>query len=101
MNELVSNGLDNAEGLNRSAPLVLVEENREMKSVTALLQLQSPAALLAVLTTVARLGCRLSYVQAAGKQAALGVLAPAQVAHRVLPCLGQLIEVLAVEEAIG
>jgi hypothetical protein len=60
--------------------------------------MESSATLLSVLTTVARLGCRTTHVHAAERRAALGVLAPRQVAHRVLPCLGQLIGVLSVVE---
>jgi hypothetical protein len=60
--------------------------------------MQTSETLLTVLTTIARLGCRTTHVYATERQAALGVLAPGRVAHRLLPCLRSLIEVLAVTE---
>jgi hypothetical protein len=63
------------------------------------LELASADALLSVLTMVARLGCRTLHVFATERQAALGVLAPRRVAHRLLPCLQGLIDVLAIVEA--
>jgi hypothetical protein len=61
-------------------------------------EMQTSATLLSVLMTVARLGCETTHVHASDRHAALGVLAPAHVAHRVRPCLMELIEVLQVAE---
>jgi hypothetical protein len=69
------------------------------KAVRVTLTLETPDALVTVLTTVARLGCHLSRVEADGVRAVLAVLAPARVAHRVAPLLDQLVDVLAVAEA--
>jgi hypothetical protein len=62
------------------------------------LTLQSPDALVTVLTTVARLGCRLTRGVAVGVRAVLGVLAPTRIAHRIAPLLEQLVEVLDVAD---
>jgi hypothetical protein len=70
----------------------------DLQPVALALELASSSALLSVLTTVARLGCRTTHVHATERHAALGVLAPRTVAHRLRPCLGQLVEVLAVLE---
>jgi hypothetical protein len=70
----------------------------DLRPIAVALEVQSSAALLSVLTTIARLGCRTTHVYATERQAALGVLAPRRVAHRVLPCLRELIEVVAVVE---
>ena len=48
--------------------------------------------------TVARLGGQLTHVRATGRQAQLGILISQRVAHRLLPCLTQVIEVVAVSE---
>src|SRR5262249_35267584 len=71
----------------------------DLKPIALALEMQSEAALLTVLTTIARLGCRTTHVYATERQAALGVLAPRRVAHRLLPCLRELLDVLAVREA--
>jgi hypothetical protein len=77
-----------------------VEGVGDLQPLAVGLVVQSPNTLLAVLATTARLGCRLTAVHASGQQIDLEVLVPRPVAHRVLPCLGQLIEVLAVWEAV-
>jgi hypothetical protein len=74
------------------------EDIADLKLLTFQLELHSLQALLTVLTTVARLGCRIAHVHTVASQADLGVLAPIHIAHRVRGCLGQLIEVLAVSE---
>jgi hypothetical protein len=71
----------------------------DLQAIALTLEMQSSAALFTVLATVARLNCRITHLDATERHAALGVLAPRRVAHRVLPCLGQVIEVLAVREA--
>jgi hypothetical protein len=70
----------------------------ELQPVALMLEIVSPAALLTVLTTVSRLGCQTTYVHACEQRAALEVLAPRRVAHRLVPCLEQLIDVLAVAQ---
>ena len=77
------------------------ETSSDFQPVALMLEMESSAALLDVLTTIARLGCRITHVYATERQAALGVLAPRRLAHRLQPCLGQLIDVLAVTEAPG
>ncbi len=75
------------------------EAHTGLKPLSVAVELQSADTLHAVLSTVARLGCRLVRVDAVGCRAALAVLAPLHVAHRLVPCLGQLVEVQAVAEA--
>jgi hypothetical protein len=53
-------------------------------------------ALLTVLTTISRLGCQTTYVHASERWAALGVLAPRRIAHRLVPCVDELLEVISV-----
>src|SRR5205823_3971184 len=77
------------------------EDSCDLQPLTLALELQSSSALLSVLTTAARLGCQLTYVHASQRRATLSVLAPRQVAHRLRPCLDELIEVLAVTEVPG
>lgn len=79
-------------------PTSQTAETNDLQSMALVLEMQSSAALLTVLTTVARLGCRTTHVYATERQAALGVRAPRRVAHRLLPCLQELIEVLCVLE---
>jgi hypothetical protein len=81
------------------SPACEVGGTGDLQPVALALEMQSPAAMLTVLTTVARLGCRATRVDATERHAALGVLAPRRVAHRLLPCLGQVIGILAVMEA--
>lgn len=65
------------------------------------LELQSTAILLTVLANVARLGCSIHQIRAAGTRAHLSVVPPAQVlAHRVESCLGQIVGVLSIK-AVG
>jgi hypothetical protein len=73
-------------------------EASDLQAVALALEMQSASTLLTVLTTVARLGCRATAVHATEGTASLDVLAPRRVAHRLLPCLAELIEVLAVTE---
>jgi hypothetical protein len=84
-----------------ATPVSPAEAANDFQPVSLTLEMASSAALLPVLTTVARLGCRITCVHATERQAALGVLAPRRLAHRLQPCLGQLIDVLAVTEAPG
>jgi hypothetical protein len=70
----------------------------DFQPVALALEMESSAALLTVLTAVARLGCRTTHVHATERHAALGVLAPRRVAHRLRACLGELVEVLMVME---
>ena len=85
-----------------TAPLVppawQAGQPNDLQPIALVLEMQSSAALLTVLTTVARLGCLTTHIYATERQAALGVRAPRRVAHRLLPCLGELIEVLSVRE---
>jgi hypothetical protein len=81
-----------------ASPTAAAEAGADFQPVALALEMESAAALLTVLTTVARLGCRTTHVHATERHAALGVLAPRRVAHRLLPCLEQLIDVLAVTE---
>lgn len=74
--------------------------SHELLPISLALELQSLTALMTVMTTVARLGCQVRELHAAGQQAVLGVLAPRRVAHRLLPCLGELVEVLRVDEVV-
>jgi hypothetical protein len=62
------------------------------------LAMESPTSLLTVLTTVARLGGRLTSIHATEQRATLSMLAPRRVAHRLRPCLGEVIGVVSVEE---
>jgi hypothetical protein len=70
----------------------------DLRPVALALDTASPGALLTVLTTVSRLGCRITSVHACEQRTALGVLAPRRVAHRLVPCLEQLIDVLSVAQ---
>jgi hypothetical protein len=85
-----------------TAPLVppasQAGEPNDLQPVALVLEMQSSAALLTVLMTVARLGCCTTHIYATERQAALGVRAPRRVAHRLLPCLQELIEVFSVLE---
>lgn len=73
-------------------------EGGDPQPVALAVEMQSSSTLLTVLTTVARLGCRATAVHAIEGTASLDVLAPRRVAHRLVPCLRELIEVLAVKE---
>ena len=65
------------------------------------LELQSTAVLLTVLANVARLGCSIRKIEAAGMWAQLSVEPPPQVlAHRVESCLAQIVGVLSIK-AVG
>jgi hypothetical protein len=68
--------------------------------VALTLEIASSAALLTILTTVSRLGCQTTYVHACEQWAALEVRAPRRVAHRLVPCLEQLIDVLSVVQGL-
>lgn len=59
------------------------------------------SALNTILTTVSRLGCRVTAVLAAELSVEIALVAPARVACRVARCLEQIIEVLAIAEAAG
>jgi hypothetical protein len=99
MNEVLTNPPYDATTASPVSPAWLAETSSDFQPVALMLEMESSAALLDVLTTIARLGCRITHVYATERQAALGVLAPRRLAHRLLPCLGQLIDVLAVREA--
>jgi len=75
------------------------DTKREPRPLAFRLELQSMAALLTVLATVARLGGQVTYLLAAEPSATIGLIAPAHVAHRVHLALAQLIEVIEVSEA--
>lgn len=77
------------------------EPARTLNKFSFRLELQSLAALPTVLATVSRLGCRIVRVRADRTKAVVSLLVPDHVAHRVQGCLGQLIEVLAVEKVSG
>jgi hypothetical protein len=77
----------------------VVGEANELRAVALTLEMESSTALLAVLTTVARLGCRTTHVHATERQATLRVLAPGRITHRLVPCLQELIDVLAVMQS--
>jgi hypothetical protein len=81
-----------------ASPPAPAEPCADFQPVAVALELASSSALLTVLSTVARLGCRTTHGHATERGAALGVLAPRQVAHQLLPCLEQLVEVLRVVE---
>jgi hypothetical protein len=68
----------------------------DLVPIAMALELQSPSALLTVLTTIARLGAHHTRVLAGERQAVVEVLAPRRVAHRVAPCVEGLIDVLTV-----
>jgi hypothetical protein len=70
----------------------------EPKTVTVALELQSSSSLLTVLATVARLGGQLSRIHAVESRAVLSVRIAPHLAHRIVPCLGQVIGVLSVRE---
>ena len=98
MNELLTTARRPVAPVSIASPPAPAEACADLQPIALALEMASAAALLAVLTTVARLGCRTTHVQATERQATLGVLAPRRVAHRLLPCLGQLIDVLTVTE---
>jgi hypothetical protein len=88
--------------MNRLSPAhsqTLPPEADERCLLRLALEMQSSATLLTVLLTVARLGCEATHVHASRCHATLEVLAPPHLAHRVRPCLQELIEVLQVAEA--
>jgi hypothetical protein len=99
MNEVMRTMQSGVNPMSRVSSTTPAEGINDVQPVALVLEMQSSAALLSVLTTVARLGCHTTHVHATERQATLGVLAPCRVAHRLLPCLGELIEVLAVREA--
>jgi hypothetical protein len=98
MSEILTTPRFGVEPVSAPSPTAPAEAGADFQPVALALEMESSAALLTVLTTVARLGCRTTHVHASERHAALGVLAPRRVAHRLLPCLGQLIDVLTVTE---
>jgi hypothetical protein len=100
MKEVVSSASHRPDGPHHGL-VACLPQHGDAEGLTPLafrLELQSTGALLTVLTTMARLGCRTPYVLAAEQQVTIGVLAPPRVAHRVQKCLNEIIEVLAVSE---
>jgi len=75
-----------------------VEVDSEPQSITLLLDLQTADALISVLSTIARLGCSTSKINATAREATVQITAPQRAVRRLAPCLRELIEVLAVVE---
>jgi hypothetical protein len=98
MNELLTTARRPVAPVSIASPPAPAEACADLQPIALALEMASAAALLTVLTTLARLGCRTTFVQATERQATLRVLAPRRVAHRLLPCLGQLVEVLTVTQ---
>ncbi len=61
-------------------------------------QMQSPSALLSILSILARLGCDLLQMRSHVTQANFLLRPPTHLRHRVVPCVNELIEVLRVQE---
>ena len=99
MDEVLKTPQHGVTAASAAPPAWPAETSGDLEPAALMLEMASPAALLAVLSAVARLGGRITQVYATERQADLRVLVPRRLAHRLLPCLGQLIEVLAVREA--
>jgi hypothetical protein len=82
----------------RDFPPSLSQPEADFVPLAFRLELQSMSALATVLTTVAQLGARIAYVQAAELHATIALLAAPHVAHRVRGRLAQIIETIAVIE---
>jgi hypothetical protein len=93
----VPGGVDTAAA---STPESAAGESNELRAVALTLEMQSSTTLLTVLTTIARLGCRTTHVLATQRLAILSVLAPRRLAHRLVPSLQELVDVLAVTECV-